>query len=113
VGSFGFVSRSRCGRGTRLYLPARLQPLGTQSGLRIYDISDPLHGQLLGAFDTVHAGAYRVAVKDTVALMIYAFDYGGVFRLQGGVSCRPANPRRSVATATMHRAWRWMVSWPT
>jgi len=64
--------------GDRLYYASSWGALGPASGLRIYDISDPLHGLLLGAFDTTgENGAYRVAVKDTVALVTWRFDYTG------------------------------------
>jgi hypothetical protein len=81
--------------GNRLYFASAAQPLGSQSGLRIYDISDPLHGQLLGAFDTLQTGAYRVAVKDTVAFVTYAFaDYGGLSALKAVSVAIPENPRQ-------------------
>lgn len=59
--------------GDRLYLAGSWGPLGEESGLRVYDISDPLRGQLLGVFDAAMSGAYRVALKDTVAAVTYAF----------------------------------------
>jgi hypothetical protein len=61
--------------GDRLYLASSFGPAGSASGLRVYDITAPLNGRLLGAFDTVQTGAYRVVLADTVALVTYAFDW--------------------------------------
>jgi len=57
--------------GDRLFLTAFNGPLRPWSGLRIYDISDPLNGQLLGVFDTSQSTTFRVAVRDSVALLSY------------------------------------------
>jgi hypothetical protein len=57
--------------GDRLYMTCGFGPLGRYSGLWVFDITDPLNGQLLGAFDTIETYAHRCAVHDTFALVGY------------------------------------------
>jgi hypothetical protein len=54
-----------------MFVSSGYGPLGSWSGLRVYDISDPLNGQQIGALDTVETGAFRVAVRDTLALLTH------------------------------------------
>jgi hypothetical protein len=57
--------------GDRLYQVA-MPSQGSSCGMRIYDITDPLDGQLLGAFDTMpYASPYRLVVRDTIAAVAY------------------------------------------
>jgi hypothetical protein len=57
--------------GDRLYQIA-MPSQGSSCGMRIYDISDPRNGQLLGAFDTMpYASPYRLVVRDTIAAVAY------------------------------------------
>ncbi len=57
--------------GDTLYMTCGYGPLGIKSGLWVFDITDPLNGQLLGAFDTIRTYAHRCAIRDTFALVGY------------------------------------------
>jgi len=81
--------------GDRLYLASSWGAVGAASGLRVYDISDPLNGQLLGTLDTARSGAYRIAVRDTVAVITYAFRcYNSPQALKTVSVANPAAPRQ-------------------
>jgi len=81
--------------GSRLYYASSWGGLGPDAGLRIYDITDPLQGRLLGAFDTVRTGAYRVTVRDTVAFVTYARNLGfGISALKAVSVTDPSAPRQ-------------------
>ncbi len=58
------------------------------SGLWIYDITDPLNGQLLGVFDTSETYPYRIALSDTFAAVTYWL--GGSLKVISVAD--PANP---------------------
>jgi hypothetical protein len=57
--------------GNLLYQVATFDGHSSSCGMRIYDISDPLHGQLLGVFDTAYSSPNRLVVRDTIAAVAY------------------------------------------
>ncbi|MCX6841307.1 MAG: hypothetical protein NTX53_03345, partial [candidate division WOR-3 bacterium] len=70
-GNFNMKEPGMAVEGDRLYQVA-MPSQGSSCGLRIYDITDPLNGQLLGAFDTMpYASPYRLVVRDTIAAVAY------------------------------------------
>ena len=82
--------------GSTMYVVGGYGPLGPRCGLWMFDIMDPLHGVLIGAFDTVSRNcAYRVSVADTIALVTYRSPiYSTTAATLKLVSVAdPANPR--------------------
>ena len=57
--------------GNLLYQVATFDGHSSFCGMRIYDISDPLHGQLLGAFDTAYSSPNRLVIRDTIVAVAY------------------------------------------
>jgi hypothetical protein len=92
-----------------MFVASSYGPTGYRSGLRVYDISDPLNGRQIGAIDTAESDAYRVAVRDSLALLTH-YRHGGLGVLS---VADPTRPRELTQYGASCAGTDWLGSYGT